>query len=76
MLKVNSLGFKLTFEITRFILIEMVKIWFLKLQSLEPFDQVVASKKLPWLNMAFKNNPDFDRILKLLNKNLNVSLKA
>lgn len=76
MLKVNGLGFKLTCEITWFILIEMVKISILKLQSLEPFDQVVASKKLSWLNMAFKNNPEFDTILKLLNKNLNVSLKT
>lgn len=44
----------------------MARIWIIKLQSVEHFDQVVASKNLAWLKA--RKNPQFDTILKLLSK--------
>lgn len=46
MLKINGLDFKLTFDITQFVLTEMARTCTLKLQSVEHCDQVVASKNL------------------------------
>lgn len=64
--KINGLGFKLTFYITEFVLTEMARICILKLQSVEHFDQIVASKNLAWFKAC--KNPQFDTILKLLSK--------